>query len=768
MTDRLIEGLNPQQAQAVTAPPTATLVLAGPGSGKTRVLTRRIAYYVEALGMRPWHIMAVTFTNKAAAEMRHRVRTLLEETRQEPVTGLQIGTFHATCARILRAEYDQTPYKADFTIYDTADQVRAMEDVLGTMNIDKKRHSPRAILHAISAAKNELIAPAHYPAGDYFGEIVARVYPPYQAFLVKNNAMDFDDLLMQMVIAMQTSDTLRHKYQQRYEAILVDEFQDTNTAQYQLVKLFGAPQNNVFVVGDEDQSIYAFRGADYRNVERFREDYAGANVILLEQNYRSTQVVLDAARAIIDHNKHRTPKALFTEREGGIPIHLEEAFDDNTEARYVVEQIQRLHRQGYRYADCAVMYRTNPQSRAFEAALRNATVPYQLVGGKGFYERREVRDMLAYLRVVNSYDRMSFLRVVNVPKRGIGDKSVDQLMAWVDSNSLTLGEAMARVRHGDSAMLATRVLNPLRMLTEQVERWQAIADSGHLLHLFDTIRADIGYTLHLTQTSETPQELIEREDNLKELRGLLHQAEESQMTLSDFLAEQALMTDIDTQRDDQDTVTLLTLHAAKGLEYPIVFIVGLEDGLLPHMRSLEEPDGIQEERRLLYVGITRAQDRLFLTYAFRRALYGGFAEGRERSAFLRDLPMEVLDAESVSRLRQKGNSSGYQQATTWGQAQTTVPRGESLLNRDLRAKKEEQPYTPNERISSKIIPFPNGAVSKMRYKPNQRVTHPVFGAGHVIKSGLQGGEEVVTVVFSNKKYGIKELSASYANLTVLE
>ncbi|MEP7291478.1 MAG: UvrD-helicase domain-containing protein, partial [Chloroflexota bacterium] len=424
----LLNILNPQQRAAVTAGNGPVLVLAGPGSGKTRVLTHRIAYLIQDEGVPPYHIVAVTFTNKAAAEMRERVQKLLGGA----LDGLQIGTFHSICARLLRIEADHTPYARDYVIYDTDDQVSVIKSVLAEMNVDPKKFKPGGVLAAISTAKNELIEPGEYVGRDYFGEIVARVYPQYQKRLVASNALDFDDLLMQTVLLLRNNPDVREKYQQRYEHVLVDEFQDTNQAQYQLVQILASPQENVLVVGDEDQGIYAFRGADYRNVQQFRRDYPTARVILLEQNYRSTQVVLDAARAIIDKNSHRTPKALFTDRSGGALVSIYEAYSEGEEGDYIVHTITRqIKRGGHNFRDFAVMYRTNAQSRAIEEAFIKYGVTYKLVGGVGFYKRREVRDLVAYLRVINNpNESVSFERVINVPGRGIGKKSLDTFIEW--------------------------------------------------------------------------------------------------------------------------------------------------------------------------------------------------------------------------------------------------------------------------------------------------------------------------------------------------
>ncbi|MDQ7026545.1 MAG: 3'-5' exonuclease [Anaerolineae bacterium] len=769
MTSDLLSGLNEQQYAAVTAGGGPVLVLAGPGSGKTGVLTRRVAFLIQEMTVKPWHIMAVTFTNKAATEMRYRIGNYLDER----VPGLQVGTFHATCAKILRIEHEATSYNRDYTIYDTDDQVSAIRQVMNDLNIDTKRFSPRRVLNAISHAKNEVILPHNYVGQDYFTEIVSRVYPRYQSFLVSNNAMDFDDLLVQMVLLLRNNDIVRQRYQDHYPFVLVDEFQDTNTVQYQLVELISKPQSNVFVVGDEDQSIYAFRGADFRNVMRFRQDYPQAKVVVLEQNYRSTQIVLDVARAVIEKNMNRTRKALFTDRKGGELVTVHEAYNDEYEADYVMERIHDLQkRDGYNLSDFAIMYRTNAQSRALEAACRNHNLPYRLVGGVSFYQRREIKDLIAYMRVVNNPDdKISFARIVNVPKRGIGKKSLQDFHRWCADAELGYGEALEKLRHGEATPLSNRVSSLFTKFAQQAHKWQEHIAENNLIALFDDIVADTAYTFYLQEISDDDKQREERTQNVRELRGFLATYEEDEHSLSEFLQEQQLMTDEDRSAENlqnadgaTDKITLLTLHAAKGLEYPVVFITGLEDGLLPHSRSFEDPDGLEEERRLFYVGITRAKDLLFLTYTFKRSLYGGYStDVQAKSAFLYDIPEDLLNSDAAN-LGYSSDEYRYQRTTKWDNPNNGLNR----LQRDLREASKPTGHVSDENLRSKIIPFPGSDASQpLRFKGGQKVHHSSFGRGIVIESKRIDGAEIVSVIFDNTKFGIKSLDAEFANLTLL-
>lgn len=733
MTD--YDHLNPQQREAVTAPNGAVLVLAGPGSGKTRVLTHRIAHLVQQRDIPPYRIVAVTFTNKAAREMTERVRKLIGGRTH----GLRIGTFHALCARLLRTEADDDqipPYNRNYVIYDTDDQKKLVAAAVESLNINLKRFklTPYRVLNRISDAKNELVGPQSYPRAAYEDEIIARVYERYQQMLRDNNTMDFDDLIMQTVLLFRNNATVREQYQQIFEYVLVDEFQDTNTAQYELVRLWGAPQNNVFVVGDEDQAIYGFRGADYRNVARFRQDYAGAKTILLEQNYRSGQMILDGAHAVISANRDRTPKRLFTDRTDTLKIYAHESYDEREEAEFLVKEVERLRISGRGYSDIAVMYRTNMQSRAIEQAFVDYRVPYQLVGGLAFYQRREVKDMLAYLRLIDSgADRVSFDRIINTPRRGIGAKTQAQFQAWADGTGQSYTDALIALADGvQPDGISKGTTGKLAAFGKLLKRWNALADFDDYAELVDAIITDTNYMTHLHGISRTDEELLERQGNINELKGVL--AEHDFETLSDFLTDAALITDVDRTDNTTERVTLMTLHASKGLEYGAVFVTGLEDGILPHSRAIEEGD-IEEERRLFYVGMTRAKDKLYLTWTFRRRI-GQYAESYEPSRFLYDIPNDVMTGRGM--VSTHGSSTSYTSS-----ASVATPSRTS----------------GNE----KLIPFP---LRTPQFKSGLRVMHAKFGEGMVIEAKVVGDDEEVVVAFAEG--GIKRLMASFANLQPLD
>ena len=720
-----IQGLNPQQQQAVMAGLGPILVLAGPGSGKTRVLTHRVAYLIGSMGVRPYHILAVTFTNKAAREMENRVKELLGDAAQ----GVTLGTFHAICARLLRREANNLPFDKNFVIFDADDQVDLVKRAILELNLDEKRYRPQGVHASISMAKNELILPDDYVVQTYRDEVVKRVYVRYQELLLANNGVDFDDLLLWTAYLLQENEEVRRRYSRRYEHVLVDEFQDTNLAQYTLLKHLVSFHNNVFAVGDVDQSIYRWRGADYRNVLRFEEDFPEHQVIFLEQNYRSTQNILDVAMAVIDQNPYRKPKRLFTNRGSGQKVILHETYDDRAEAAYVVETIANLvARQQAQPGDFAVMYRTNAQSRLIEEAFLHANLPYRLVGAQRFYGRREIKDVIAYLRLVhNPNDEISLIRVINVPARGIGNKSLVALRTEAQKASLSPGALLLELsKNGNSSSkngFSGRTLTALQNFAGLLHTWRGLSADLSPMLLMDRILTDIDYHSYLDDGTE---EGNDRWENVMELRRVA--AEYQERTLTDFLEEIALVSDQDTLETDTKVPTLLTLHAAKGLEFPVVLIVGLNDGILPHSRSFEDPEGMQEERRLFYVGITRAKDQLYLLHSQNRSAYG-YSEPAEPSRFLSDIP-DTMFAEPLSRVRSSGGVSDLER---WESAPASRRQAES-----------------------KII---------TRFPPGTRVSHPVWGEGMVLNSRIQDDDEIVDIFFENM--GLKRVAASLARLEIL-
>ncbi|MDY6873490.1 MAG: UvrD-helicase domain-containing protein [Chloroflexota bacterium] len=729
----LLNELNQQQQQAVTAPPGPVLVLAGPGSGKTRVLTFRIAYLIAALGVPAYQILAVTFTNKAAREMENRVSGLLGG----KADGLWLGTFHSICGRILRREAAYLPIDHNYVIFDTDDQRSLVKRVIKEMGINEKDYRPRTVLGKISMAKNDLIGPDEYPILTFRDDTIKSIYQGYQEYLIASNAMDFDDMLLYTANLLEEHPEVRRKYSQRFRHILVDEFQDTNQAQYVLLHRLASYHENIFVVGDEDQSIYRWRGADYRNVERFTRDFPNAKKILLEQNYRSTQTILDAAVAVIDENPNRTRKSLFSDRGTGKSIIIYEGADDHDEAAYVVDTISRQVMLGKaRESDFAIMYRTNAQSRLLEEAFRRANMSYRLVGAQRFYGRREVRDAIAFLRLVyNPKDEVSLARVINLPARGIGAVTLEQLQAQARKSGLSSGEVLltlgtdAGSEHDEALGRAAARLLPFAHL---LQNWREHLNQVSLTALFDQILLDTDYEPYIKDDDDEEQE---RWANVMELRQVLLEYEDR--GLAEFLEAMALVADQDTLPETLDAPTLMTLHAAKGLEFPQVFIIGLDEHYLPHSRSRDEPEAMAEERRLFYVGLTRAKNQLYLLRARRRRSPYGSYESMQPSRFLEDVP-ENLTSGRITRSYEQRESydvSAYQWDKTYGKSRS-----------------RERRETPKTAIQ--------------RFQPEMHVKHPVYGEGVVRNSRLEFGDETVEVYFDG--LGLKALVASMSSLEILE
>jgi DNA helicase II / ATP-dependent DNA helicase PcrA len=647
--ERYLADLNPAQREAVLATEGPLLVIAGAGSGKTRVLTYRVAHLLNACGVKPNEILAITFTNKAAGEMRERLEGLLGPVAR----AIWILTFHAACGRILRREAPRLGYRSNFTIYDSADQVRLTKQCLEELERDPKRFVPRGIHSQISAAKNQLVTPAEYleRVSSFYDQTVAEVYDLYQRRMFGSNAVDFDDLLMLTVQVLERFPEARERWQKAFRYILVDEYQDTNHAQYRLLQLLAEKHRNVCAVGDPDQSIYAFRGADIRNIMEFERDFGETRTIALEQNYRSTNTILQAANAVIENNRERKPKNLWSELGEGDPVRVLEVEDEHAEARFVAAEIAMLTEEGFNGAEIAVFYRTNAQSRVLEDVLVRQGIAYQVIGGPRFYERAEVKDLIAYLQVLdNPFDAVSLQRIANRPRRKIGDATLARLQAHADANEISLWEAFD---HAEEAGIATAPLKAVQQFQGVMQSLQSAVQELTVAELIERVLDRSGYRDALE--AERTIEAQGRMENLQELVGVAQEFQNTapEPSLSGFLQEISLYSDQDAIRGEQSLVTLMTLHNAKGLEFRAVFMIGMEEGIFPHARSLEE-QGLEEERRLAYVGMTRAQERLTLTHASARSLYGSRSYNLP-SRFLDELPPEGVDRQ---RLR-PASWSGY-------------------------------------------------------------------------------------------------------------
>ena len=695
------------------------LIVAGPGSGKTRVIAHRVAYLITVCGISPYRIVAVTFTNKAAREMKERVYHLMGRT----VEGLTLGTFHATCARILRMEAQHIGIDRGFVIYDEGDQVSLLKRSIEQVGLDPKQYPPRAIGTAISSAKARLLAPQEYrsQAGNYFEEVVARVYERYQVLLGESSALDFDDLLMRTVQLFRNQPEVLAKYQSRYLHVMIDEFQDTNLAQYILSKQLAGKYKNICVVGDPDQSIYSWRQANLRHILDFEKDYPDVKIVFLEQNYRSTQTILKAAEHVIAANQQRKQKKLWTENEVGVPISVVQTYNEQEEAHFAVNEVERLVARGHwKAGDCAIMYRTNAQSRALEEEFVRYGFPYRLVGGTRFYERREVKDVVAYLRLIhNPNDTVSLTRIINVPGRGIGQRTIAELTTWANEKGLSYYDTLKLIAQGeDSTPLSSRSSQALGNFLNMLDELIAKGGELSLVDLLDLVLERTGYKKYTLEGADGE----ERWDNILELRTVAagYRDLEPRESLAAFLEEVALVSDVDELDEKVDAVTLITLHQAKGLEFPVVFIVGMEEGVLPHFRSLPDPEQMEEERRLCYVGITRAKDKVYLVYTLRRSLMGSSAHNPP-SRFLKDIPSNLLTSPTA-------------QATEALRRSTT----------------------------SAVSPSP----SKPALKAGEHVSHDIFGEGIVVSCTASGGDQEVTVAFKGEA-GIKKFLLSLAPLQKL-
>jgi len=730
-TSPLIQGLNIEQAQAVTTTEGPVLIIAGAGSGKTRALTHRIAFLIKEKQVRPWNILAMTFTNKAAAEMRKRIIKLLGYENEEEA-GMEIpfiGTFHSFCVKLLRKHIHLLEYENQFAIYDGSDQQVLMKRILKEENIDEKQLNPRAILSHISNAKNNMIGPREFEmkADSYFAEKVSRLYVRYEEELKRNNSLDFDDLLLKVIVVFKKHPEVLEQYRERFKFIHVDEYQDTNMAQYLITKMLAEKYKNLCVVGDSDQGIYSWRGASIQNILDFEKDYPEAKTIKLEQNYRSTKAILDVAHNVISQNTKRHDKKLWTARNEGSLVQLHVGENERHEAEIVSknirEEIASHERADYR--DFTVLYRTNAQSRTIEEVFMRWGIPYKIIGGIRFYERKEIKDVLAYLRIIaNPADSVSLLRIVNTPQRSIGPRTLEKIQTLSHAKDCTFFEAMRRIDEiGEVGELAESKRDHIKKFTGLISKLQKINMEVPVSGLIKNLIEDSGYKKSLDDGS------VEGEARLENVAELISVASKYDkltpgMSLNIFLEEVSLISDIDTLDDKDNSVTLMTLHMAKGLEFPQVFICGLEDGMLPHSRSLLSPQELEEERRLFYVGVTRAMDKLHLLHAKNRMFYG---ETRDTipSQFLDDIPQELI----ITDEQKRGSFHSGNQRQLSGIGNTPIPT--------------ESP-----------------SASEPEFSDGDRVVHKTFGEGIVIN--VIGG--IVTVAFKDPKAGIKKLAITIAPL----
>jgi len=752
----IYDSLNPEQQRAVFHNRGPLLILAGAGSGKTRVLTHRIAYLIEECDVNPYHILAITFTNKAAKEMRERVDNLIGFGSEDVL----VSTFHSMCVRFLRRDIEALGYDRSFTIYDTDDQKTLMREVCKYLDIDTKQTKERTFINAISTAKNELISPEEYDAralGDYNRQKISRVYTEYQKRLKQNNALDFDDLIMQTVELFRNYPEILRKYQNRFRYIMVDEYQDTNHAQFELIRLMastvnedGQVEHNLCVVGDDDQSIYKFRGADIRNILDFEYFFPNTKVIRLEQNYRSTKTILEAANQVIRHNDERKEKTLWTDNDDGAPITYNHYETDLEEAHSTAKDILELSAAATRYSDIAILYRTNAQSRVLEEQMILSGIPYKLVGGINFYERREIKDILAYLKTIdNGADGIALKRIINVPKRSIGLATLDKVQAYADEHSYNFYEALL---HTESIVslnkkTATTLLGFIEML-EGLRQHAALPEYS-VKDIIDELLEVTGYREYLQTVAETDEEYRERIANIDELINKAVLFDETSLeppTLSSFLEEVALVADIDNLDREKDAVTLMTLHSAKGLEFPCVFICGMEDGVFPSSIAINSDNPkaeIEEERRLCYVGITRAMKQLTLSSAGKRMVRGEMQYSKE-SRFISEIPRFLLT-------EKKRRSHRYI-------SESSMPVS-SLRKTTL------MPDSPKPATLPPVKQFSGSGLSGLSYAKGDSVRHLKFGIGTVLEITEGGKDYEVTVDFPG--YGVRKLLASFAKLQKL-
>ena len=757
---KLLEGMNERQKEAVQHTQGPLLIMAGAGSGKTRVLTHRMAYILAEEEVHPWNILAITFTNKAAREMKERVSQLVGPQAED----MWVSTFHSMCVRILRRDIELLGYQRSFTICDPSEQQTAMKRILKKLDIDSEKYDYRMILNRISQAKNDLedVEEFNKKYTGYVEQIIGKCYREYQKELAKSMTLDFDDLIMLTVQLFQKHPETLQYYQQKFQYIHVDEYQDTNHAQYRLVTMLAKKFKNICVVGDADQSIYGWRGADMSNILEFEKDYQNAKVVLLEQNYRSTKTILQAANHVIENNVNRKVKKLWTENEEGQAITYYRAQSEQDEGRYVLSQIQSLLRDGYHYDDFAILYRTNAQSRVMEENLLKSNIPFRLVGGQRFFERLEIKDLLAYLRlIVNPQDDLSFRRIVNSPKRGVGATSLEKLSNFASMHQFSLLEASLQTTLSPLSGKAAKALEKFATTIEELRKMQEFLSISEFV---EQVIEKTGYLAALEQ--QHTMEADARIENIQEFISVAKQFEQDRLEeesedspLLQFLTDLSLVSDVDSDDGDGRMVTLMTLHAAKGLEFPVVFIIGLEEGIFPSLRSMMEHDDVEEERRLAYVGITRAEQKLFLTNAYSRLLYGRTQTNRP-SRFVLEIGEELFDSK-----QQQSYGSTSRQTASFG---SKTSSSGSLFDK-YREKSQATAYQPKvvqpssiQPVRKQIVAANDGAV----WKVGDKVMHKKWNVGTVVKVTGEGTNQEIDVAFAGM--GIKRLLASFAPIERIE
>ena len=768
----LIEGLNDKQKEAVLQTEGPCLVIAGAGSGKTKVLTHKIAYLMSEKYVKPWNILAITFTNKAANEMKERVEKIVGEAARN----MWLGTFHSICVRILRKTIDRIGYDSSFLIFDTSDQKTLIKECMKTLKIDDKLFTDRSVLAEISNGKNEMLEPKAYKAkymGDYRKETIGEIYELYQKRLKENNAIDFDDIInFTIKILTQNPDVLEY-YADKFEYILVDEYQDTNKAQFTLVTILASKHGNITVVGDNDQGIYSFRGADISNILNFEKDFPGTKIIKLEQNYRCTGNILNAANAVIKHNENKYKKKLWTQNgEGALPI-IHRSDDEYDEGRYIAEQINHLKREEYfNYSDFVVLYRMNSQSRAIEEILRRENIPYKIVGGLKFYERKEIKDIISYLRLVyNPADNISLKRVINEPKRGIGKTSVDNVQNLSEKTGKSMFEI---IKHAEEYDLNRLKLNSISFV-ELIEEMRSKIDELTISELIKEILNKSGYTKALEEENSTEAE--SRLQNLEEFLTVAIEFEEQEAdnTLADFLEGITLSSDIDNMEDSENSVTLMTLHSAKGLEFNTVFLVGLEEGIFPGYKSIGEQQELEEERRLFYVGITRAKEYLYLTCAKKRTIFGSTSYNMI-SRFVQEIPVNLLDGyeEMMEEKEESFEDSSYKweynkspkmKVFKMEEQDTSGFSRHAVAAKNSNNAKASYQFRTAESFLDSLKNKQNIKNDIFEYEEGQRVYHKRFGEGTIAKIEPEGDDYKLEIAFD--KVGKKRLMAQFAGLEII-